>query len=108
MGCGRIDYCQSETGVPEGQQRTLKFDTAAEAMDIRLWSSAAPAPIRNRSLRVGIDYAYPMPVPHRGNCNTNGERALAAATLLRSQYDSVHNASRLKANGTAQRCWQRI
>jgi hypothetical protein len=27
---------------------------------------------------------------------------------LRSQYDSVHNASRLKANGTAERRWQRF
>src|SRR6516164_7018664 len=71
-------------------------------MDIRLGSSAASAPIRNRPLRVGIDYGYPMPVLHRGNCNTNGERALTTATLLRSQYDSLHNASRLKANGAQQ------
>src|SRR6516162_1821422 len=71
-------------------------------MDIRLGSSAASAPIGNRPLRVGIDYGYPMPLPHRGNCNTNGERALTTATLLRSQYDSLHNASCLKANGAQQ------
>src|SRR3974390_773704 len=91
-GCGRVDYGQGESGALEGQQRTLEFDTAADAMDMRLGNSAAPAPIRNRPLRVSVDYNYPMPVPHRGNCNTNGERALAAATLLSSQYDSVHKA----------------
>jgi hypothetical protein len=108
MGCGRIDYGQSDTGAPECQQRTLKFDTAAKAMDIGLGSSTATAPVRNRPLRIRVDYGYPMPVPHRSDCNTNGERTLAAAALLRSQYDSLHNPSDFKANDTAERRWQRF
>jgi len=42
-----------------------------------------------------------MPVPHRGNGKTNGKRALAAATLLRRQYDNVRSASPFAANRTA-------
>ena len=55
MGWGRIDYGQCESGTLEGQQVTLKFDTTADAMDMRLGNRATPAPIRNRPLRVGVD-----------------------------------------------------
>lgn len=108
MGCGRIDYGQCESGAPEAQQGTLKFNSAGDAMDKRLGDTATAAPIRNRSLRVGVDYGDPMPVSQRGNRKTNGERALAAASFLRSQDDNVHSASPFAANRITKCRWQRF
>ena len=89
--CGRVDDGQREAVVPKRQQRPFNFQAAAGTLDTGLGERAAPAPIQDRSLLVGLDDGNPMPVPHRSDRKPDDERALAAATLLGGKYDRAHN-----------------
>src|SRR5689334_19559083 len=72
---------------------SLDGHAAVGRLDARLGIGATPAPIRERSLRVGVDHAHTLANVHRRNGEPNGKCAFAATTLLSCQDDDLHLAS---------------
>src|SRR5580704_6458012 len=71
-------------------QAMLDIGGAIDSFNQRLREAAAALPFRQRTLLVGLDQPDIVTGLLCRQREPNGERALAAAALLRGEYDRVH------------------
>ncbi|MGY3645413.1 hypothetical protein ACVWW2_000704 [Bradyrhizobium sp. LM4.3] len=85
-----VDDCELEAAVGQHLQTRLDVGGVIDRLDDEIIGSAAALPVGQSALRVGLDQADGEAGLLGCEREANGERALAAATLLGGQYDRVH------------------
>ncbi len=90
---GGIDDRQRGAVARQRQQTLRDIPGGVDRFDQGVGIGAAVLPVRQGALRVGLDQADRVPDLYGRAGETDGERALAGAALLRRQYDRLHRRS---------------
>jgi hypothetical protein len=90
---GGIDDRQRGAVARQRQQALRDIPGGVDRFDQGVGIGAAVLPVRQGALRVGLDQADRVPDLYGRARETDGERALAGAALLRRQYDRPHRRS---------------
>lgn len=87
---GGVDDRKLQAAVSQHLQARLDVGGVIDRLDDEIIGGAAALPVRQGALRVGLDQADGEAGLLGREREADGERALAAATLLGGQYDRVH------------------
>jgi hypothetical protein len=84
VAAGRVDNRERVPSPLEHPQHTLKLERISDPFDSRFGMSSAYAPIRDRSLGIRLQHAYPLTILHGGDCQADGKRRFSRAAFLAS------------------------